>query len=59
VTAVSPAPRLTRGDHLGYALGSIGWPAAMLVVGALPRPVAERLLAGVLGRVYRPSPVRR
>jgi glutamate/tyrosine decarboxylase-like PLP-dependent enzyme len=26
------------------------------LVAALPRPVAERLLAGVLGRIYRPEP---
>ena len=26
------------------------------LVAALPRPVAERLLAGMLGRIYRPSP---
>jgi sphinganine-1-phosphate aldolase len=26
------------------------------LVAALPRPVAERLLAGVLGRIYRPAP---
>jgi len=25
------------------------------LVSALPRPVAERLLAGVLGRIYRPE----
>jgi hypothetical protein len=91
VTAVSPAPRLTRGVHLGYALGSIGTaafgtvPGLLLLhyltdvlgvaagtagvgggrlpermapvhalVAALPRPVAERLLSGVLEVVYRP-----
>jgi Na+/melibiose symporter-like transporter len=35
VTAVSPAPRLTRGTHLGYALGSIGTAAFGTVPGLL------------------------
>ena len=35
MTAVSPAPRLTRGTHLGYALGSIGTAAFGTVPGLL------------------------
>jgi glycoside/pentoside/hexuronide:cation symporter, GPH family len=35
VTAVSPAPRLTRSTHLGYALGSIGTAAFGTVPGLL------------------------
>src|SRR5215203_7537082 len=35
VTAVSPAPRLTRGTHVGYALGSIGTAAFGTVPGLL------------------------
>ncbi|UOY01364.1 hypothetical protein [Blastococcus sp. PRF04-17] len=73
----STGPRLSRGTHLGYALGSIATAAFGTVPGAtaarvpglladlaaaarraaaLPRPIAERLLAGVLGQVYRPTP---
>jgi hypothetical protein len=44
VTAVPTSPELGRRVHAGYAVGSIS---------ALPRPVAERLLAGVLDLVYR------
>lgn len=127
MTTVASSPRLTRGTHLGDALGSIGtgpigtvpgllllyyratcrrrctspspapprtgwtrcWPTSPTrrgprppspavesllelagvgggalpermapvhaPVAALPRPVAERLLAGVLGRIYRPE----
>ncbi|WP_324274089.1 hypothetical protein [Blastococcus brunescens] len=40
MTAVSPAPRLTRGTHVGYAMGSIGTAA---------------FGTGVLDLVYRPS----
>jgi Na+/melibiose symporter-like transporter len=35
VTTVSPSPRLTRGTHLGYALGSIGTAAFGTVPGLL------------------------
>ena len=35
MTVVSPAPRLTRGTHLGYALGSIGTAAFGTVPGLL------------------------
>jgi len=35
VTAVSPAPRLSRGVHLGYAMGSIGTAAFGTVPGLL------------------------
>ncbi|TFV66411.1 UNVERIFIED_ORG: MFS transporter [Bacillus sp. AZ43] len=35
MTAVSPAPRLTRGTHLGYAAGSIGTAAFGTVPGLL------------------------
>jgi glycoside/pentoside/hexuronide:cation symporter, GPH family len=35
VVAVSPGPRLTRGTHLGYALGSIGTAAFGTVPGLL------------------------
>jgi len=45
VSAVTSGPRLRRGTHVGYAVGSIGT--------AVPRPVAERLLSGVLDLVYR------